>query len=43
LLRETQTVPIVFVQVPDPVDAGFVESLSRPGSNATGFMAFDYK
>jgi putative ABC transport system substrate-binding protein len=42
LLRETQTVPIVFVQVPDPVDAGFVESLSRPGSNATGFMAFDY-
>ena len=33
LLRETQTVPIVFVQVPDPVDAGFVESLSRPGGN----------
>jgi putative tryptophan/tyrosine transport system substrate-binding protein len=42
LLRETRTVPIVFVQIPDPVGAGFVESLSRPGGNATGFTAFDY-
>jgi putative tryptophan/tyrosine transport system substrate-binding protein len=42
LLRETRTVPIVFVQIPDPVGAGFVESLSRPGGNATGFTVFDY-
>jgi putative ABC transport system substrate-binding protein len=42
LLRETRTMPIVFVQVPDPVGAGFVESLARPGGNATGFTAFDY-
>ena len=42
LLRETRTVPIVFVRVPDPVGAGFVESLSRPGGNATGFMVFEY-
>ena len=34
--------PIVFVIVPDPVGAGFVESLSRPGGNATGFMQFEY-
>ena len=38
LLQATRTVPIVFVIVPDPVGAGFVESLSRPGGNATGFM-----
>jgi len=42
LLRETRTVPIVFVQLADPVGAGFVESLSRPGGNATGFTSFDY-
>jgi putative tryptophan/tyrosine transport system substrate-binding protein len=42
LLRATHTVPIVFVQVPDPVGAGMVESLSRPGGNATGFFNPDY-
>ena len=38
LLQATRTVPIVFAIVPDPVGAGFVESLARPGGNATGFM-----
>jgi putative ABC transport system substrate-binding protein len=42
LLEATHTVPIVFVIVPDPVGAGFVESLSRPGGNATGFLMFEY-
>ena len=42
LLQETRTVPIVFVNVADPVGAGFVDSLSRPGGNATGFMQFEY-
>ena len=42
LLQATRTVPIVFVQVTDPVGAGFVESLARPGGNATGFIAFEY-
>ena len=42
LLQATRTVPIVFVYVPDPVGAGFVESLSRPGGNATGFTPFEY-
>ena len=37
LLRETRTVPIVFVQVADPVRAGFVDSLANPGGNVTGF------
>ncbi|MGA7166608.1 MAG: ABC transporter substrate binding protein, partial [Pseudolabrys sp.] len=38
LLQATRTVPIVFPIVADPVGAGFVESLARPGGNATGFM-----
>jgi putative ABC transport system substrate-binding protein len=42
LLQATRTVPIVFVIVPDPVGAGFIDSLSRPGGNATGFLAFEY-
>jgi putative ABC transport system substrate-binding protein len=42
LLEATRTVPIVFVLVPDPFGSGFVNSLSRPGGNATGFMAFEY-
>jgi putative tryptophan/tyrosine transport system substrate-binding protein len=42
LLQATRTVPIVFAIVPDPVGSGFVESLSRPGGNATGFMQFEY-
>jgi len=42
LLQATRTVPIVFVHVPDPVGAGFVDSLARPGGNATGFILFEY-
>jgi putative ABC transport system substrate-binding protein len=42
LLRATRSVPIVFVSVADPVAAGFVESLARPGGNATGFALFEY-
>jgi putative ABC transport system substrate-binding protein len=40
--RQTRTVPIVFVQVADPVGGGFVESLSHPGGNTTGFTTFEY-
>ena len=42
LLQATRSIPIVFVQVGDPVGGGFVESLARPGGNATGFMLFEY-
>ena len=42
LLQATRTVPVVFVEVGEPVGAGFVESLARPGGNATGFMLFEY-
>jgi len=42
LLQVTRAVPIVFVQVAEPVGAGFVETLPRPGGNATGFMLYEY-
>jgi putative ABC transport system substrate-binding protein len=42
LLHLTRTLPIVFVIVPDPVGAGVVDSLARPGGNATGFTTFEY-
>ena len=42
LRQATRTVPIVFTQTPDPVGAGFVESLAMPGGNATGFTLFEY-
>jgi putative ABC transport system substrate-binding protein len=42
LYHVTRTLPIVFALVPDPVGAGFVDSLSRPGGNITGFMVFEY-
>jgi putative tryptophan/tyrosine transport system substrate-binding protein len=42
LLQVSRTVPIVFVLVPDPVGAGFVDSLGRPGGNVTGFTPYEY-
>ena len=42
VLQATRTVPIVFVNVADPVGSGFVDSLARPGGNATGFVQFEY-
>src|SRR5262249_11107170 len=42
LRQATNTVPIVFVQVDDPVAAGFVASLARPGGNTTGFALFEF-
>jgi putative ABC transport system substrate-binding protein len=42
LRRATRTVPIVFALAPDPVGAGFVESLARPGGNSTGFYPWEY-
>ena len=42
MLQATRTVPIVFPNVVDPVGAGFVDSLARPGGNVTGFLSFEY-
>jgi putative ABC transport system substrate-binding protein len=42
LLQATRTIPLVFLHVVDPVGAGFVKSLGRPGGNITGFMLFEY-
>ena len=42
LQQATNTIPIVFPLAGDPVGAGFVDSLARPGGNATGFMLFEY-
>jgi putative ABC transport system substrate-binding protein len=42
LLQATRTIPIVFSFVPDPVGSGFIDSLSRPGGNVTGFTQFEY-
>jgi ABC-type uncharacterized transport system substrate-binding protein len=42
VLRATRTIPIVFVQLVDPVGAGLVESLAHPGGNATGFTSYEY-
>jgi len=42
LLKAARAIPIVFAIVPDPVGSVFVDSLSRPGGNATGFMQFEY-
>ena len=42
LYKETRTTPIVFVNVSDPVDGGYVASMARPGGNVTGFTSFEY-
>ena len=42
LLQATRSVPVVFAQVTDPVGAGFVDSLARPGGNTTGFITYEY-
>src|SRR5262245_64809864 len=42
LLEATRTIPIVFAGIADPVAAGYVESLARPGGNATGFTVYEY-
>ena len=42
ILQATRTIPVVFVNVADPVGAGFVENLGRPGGNATGFITYEY-
>jgi putative ABC transport system substrate-binding protein len=42
LQQATRTIPIVFMNVPDPVGAGFVESMAHPGGNITGFSNFEY-
>ena len=42
LLQATRTVPVVFTSVVDPVGAGFVDSLARPGGNITGFALYEY-
>jgi putative ABC transport system substrate-binding protein len=42
LVQTTRTIPIVFVNVVDPVGAGFVQSMARPSGNATGFIPFEY-
>ena len=42
MLNATRTVPVVFAFAADPVGSGYIESLSRPGGNATGFLLFEY-
>jgi putative ABC transport system substrate-binding protein len=42
MLEATRTVPIVFVNVADPIGAGFVRNMARPGGNVTGFVQFEY-